>query len=386
MRDLALVRVRVREALPRVRVRGMDLQLRDAAGTDRGYEQVTQWELYCRDGRIRARNAQFGEMDLASPVALKARGGFISVRDEREEAQFNGEIRVVTSGFLCEVVNVLPTEKYLEGVVNSEFSSKWNVEAVEAQIVAARSYAASQMRAARDQPGSAWDLDATTNDQVYHGTAREDPQAARLVRRTEGLALITSESGKVAPLKAFYHSTCGGTTDLPENVWGGGKIAGFRHRVTCGFCKLSPRYRWSFDIEREEAQARIRKALFRDGRFSDLGASALRARLVSLQIAAKDAFGRVAQVATLWSIPGLGTRAIRFTGSRLRDWLGEAGRTSSSRFDLVETPTGYRLTGRGFGHGVGLCQWGAKGMGDQGYSMVSILKHYYPNARLAKLW
>lgn len=384
--DLASVRVRVREALPSVRVRGMDLQIRDAAGADRGYEHVTQWELYCRNGRVRARGSRGNDvdLDLAAPVSFRARGGFVSVIDAHEDAQFNGEIRIVTSGFLCEVVNVLPTEKYLEGVVNSEFSSKWSPEAVSAQVVAARSYAAAQMRVARAQ-GAQWDLDSTTADQVYHGTAREDAQAARLVRRSKGLALVTQAGEQIAPLKAFYHSTCGGTTDLPQNVWGG-KIAGFSKRVACGFCRISPRYRWSFEVDRDEVQSRVRSALIREGRFRDAGSAAIRAQLVSMEVAQKDSFGRVSQVATLWQVPGVGPRRVSFSGPRLRDWLGSSGRTSSSRFDLTETHAGFKLSGRGFGHGVGLCQWGAKGMGDYGYKMSAILKHYYPNAKLAKLW
>ncbi len=88
----------------------------------------------------------------------------------------------------------------------------------------------------------------------------------------------------------------------------------------------------------------------------------------------------------MWSVPGAGTRTLEFTGARLRDWLGTAGKTSSSRFDLQETHGGFRLSGRGFGHGVGLCQWGAKGMGEQGFKSAAILKHYYPGARLARLW
>ena len=138
---------------------------------------------------------------------------------------YREELRVYTAGSLCEVVNVVDLEKYLEGLVNAEFNSRWSEEAIGAQVVAARTYAVFQMRQAQAQAednsdAQHYDVDATTHDQVYDGSMKEDPRATRIVEKTRGLLLTVKTARGVEPLKAYYHSTCGGMTDCRIRVWG----------------------------------------------------------------------------------------------------------------------------------------------------------------------
>jgi stage II sporulation protein D len=108
------------------------------------------------------------------------------------------------------------------------------------------------------------------------------------------------------------------------------------------------------------------------------------ARLRSFAIAQADADGRVLSVDTVWESPS-GPVTLRVGGAQLRDWVGPA-RLKSTAFHASVSPASIRFEGRGNGHGVGLCQWGAKVMGERGRSMQAILKHYYPDARLVRAW
>ena len=110
--------------------------------------------------------------------------------------------------------------------------------------------------------------------------------------------------------------------------------------------------------------------------------------IFEIQIHKKNAAGRVSRLTTRWT-DGKKIMELPVTGVQLREWLGPQ-RFRSASFALTEHKSGagarWFFQGRGNGHGVGMCQWGAKVMGDKGYSMAAILKHYYPDAVLSKLW
>ena len=310
-----------------------------------------------------------------------------------EGKPYREELRIYTAGSLCEVVNQVDIEKYLEGLVNAEFNSRWSEEAIGAQVVAARTYAVFQMRQAQTQ-GQAqtqsqhYDVDATTHDQVYDGSMKEDPRAARIVEKTRGLLLTVHTSHGVEPLKAYYHSTCGGVTELPEKVWGTSNT-GFR-RVSCPFCAHSPLAHWSFDLTSTE----IIDALKRAGR----GDSTERAqwpkdwkrllttgKLRGVRIGGLDPSGRVDQVILGFDLDRK-PREWVMTGAKFRQWLGPA-RFKSTSFQLqLAGDRLWRFSGKGNGHGVGMCQWGAKTMGERGFKTADILKFYYPDAQLGKFW
>jgi stage II sporulation protein D len=254
-------------------------------------------------------------------------------------------------------------------------------------VVAARTYALFQMREARRRK-QVFDLDSTIKDQVYNGSAREDFRASRSVEKTRGMILTLPEQkqGKAVPLKAFYHSTCGGRTELPEKVWGG-KHAGFKKRVECPFCVASPRYNWNLEVRARDLLDAV-EAGVRDGGaprgWPRNHGSILRSwRLVDVAVDNSDA--RAGQVALSLS-KGDESVLLKVSGPKFRSWMG-AGKMLSTSFH-VSSRAGdvWSFSGRGNGHGVGLCQWGAKVMGEKGYSMASILKHYYPDAVLRKLW
>lgn len=390
--NAARIRVRLAEAAPAVRLRGMDLRFASrpaiipaaSLAADSGAAEGSgDWELRCQRDRIRAVNATQGKaFDFRSPVSVASPAGFVQFRGR----PYREEIRVHAVGSFCEVINVTDLEKYLAGLVNSEFSSRWNEESVSAQVVAARTYALYQIHQSRDLH---FDLDATVRDQVYDGSMKEDFRAAREVERTRGLVLTIAGKDGV-PLKAFYHSTCGGKTELPENVWGA-KAPGFRRTVPCPFCAGSPVLRWRLELSgREIATAILRGARGEDARpagWPKGWQEILRdGRLLGLRVLGLGQGGRAAEIASLWELRGV-PHELKLSGVKLRDWIGTS-RFRSASFEIAPSPLGHGFSfrGKGNGHGVGMCQYGAKAMGERGFKMAGILKHYYPDAILRKLW
>jgi len=326
-------------------------------------------------------------LEVAEPLRITTPAGFLMIGGR----PFREEVQIHALGSFCEAVNHVNIEKYLDGLVNAEFSSRWNEEAIAAQVVAARTYALFQMQKARKNPLQYFDIDATVQDQVYDGSIREDFRSSRAVDRSKGWALFArnkNNGGKLELIKAFYHSTCGGRTELPENVWGN-PYPGFAKSVRCEFCGNSPLYKWDAEYREGEVIRGFLQAAKADNRPvgwpQDAEAVIRRGKLIDIRVERRDPQGRVQAMATLWTY---GNRAVVLpaSGAKFRQWLGSA-RLRSATFDVRSRGVGiWSFEGRGYGHGVGLCQYGAKGMGERGYTMSAILKHYYPDAVLQKLW
>lgn len=297
---------------------------------------------------------------------------------------YRGELRIHEKGGHCEIVNHLPLENYLEGLVNTEFSSKWKEEAIAAQVVAARSYAYSQMSQARRHPSSYYDVENTVHDQVYEGALKEDLKATEMVRRTQGLVLVIPLKGKRGgedkPIKAFYHSTCGGQTEIPEHVWGPA-YRGFLKSVKCPFCVNSPKFKWEYSLSEKNLTEILLQEVEKSRRKDP------QLKLLQLKSLQTNTTGRVAELLILWdSAKGPFTQVLK--GSAFRNAIGPTRlRSTSFTADVFgETPVRqWRFKGVGNGHGVGMCQWGAKIMGDRGFKMDQILKFYYPEAVLKKM-
>ncbi len=285
--------------------------------------------------------------------------------------------------------------------MNAEVSSSWRPQAVDAQVIAARTYALYQIRQARFS-GKHFDVESTVKDQVYHGADPEDYLSARSVNRTRGIILSAKAGKRESPIKAFYHSTCGGTTELPQTVWGQ-KYPGFARRVRCHYCVSSPRYRWELSLTQSDLRRAFQEGSAREGSQKGWPAEWKRVILegspVEARVVRADATGRVSEVSTIWSHPTSDGKAqrieLRVDGIRFRNWLGP-GELRSTAFQIERQKPGrelasggsvaFRVSGRGNGHGVGLCQWGAKVMAEKGHSSDAILGFYYPDAILKKLW
>lgn len=298
----------------------------------------------------------FGQGSVANrPVRAWAVDGLTRVNGK----SFRGavELRKKKNGLLL-VINDLDIEDYLKGVIASEVPNDWEFEALKAQAVAARTYALYQKRTAGNR---SYHILATVSSQVYNGSSGERPNTVRAVQETKGLVLVYQ--GKVIP--AFYHSTCGGHTENAAELWG--IDAPYLKGVDCECQNIVTNELW----EKRISMAMVARAMKRLGyRLHDI---------MDMSIEGITPAGRVKKVAVRSS-----DRTTVVSGETLRAALGNTV-IPSVFFELELSDNEAVFSGRGSGHGVGLCQWGAREMAQRGYGFKAILSHYYPGTVLTRM-
>lgn len=267
-------------------------------------------------------------------------------------------------------VRSVPIEEYVAATIISEFAPPDGepvmVERMlEVQAVIGRTYALAHLaRHARE----GFDLCATTHCQLFQPsrlqTSRWAGQAAEAGRRTSGTVLWFDG----APANALFHADCGGHTSKAADVWGG---AGRSYLVAIADDGPAEEVhsRWRY----EAGRASVQRALNADPR------TRVGRRLDGIQILERDSAGRAEQIA----LHGTEERIVR--GEALRDVLTRAfgGRTiKSTWFDVRREGAAFVFEGRGFGHGVGLCQAGALARIRAGTRLPAILQRYFPGTKL----
>jgi len=263
-----------------------------------------------------------------------------------------------------DVIGVLPLENYLVGVVASEMPLSWPIEALKAQAVAARSYTLVSMR---ERAGQIFHVESNILDQVFTHISQHQEEsgltakAKEAVMGTEGLVLV---GPKHQVLKAYYHSDCGGKTSNAASIWGYGVSTG---TAVDSWCPSNPKAHWSFEISQKSLSEKLQK-------FAAHPMGSVIA-LVAIRPSAED---RVEKMKIQWQSGGQ-TEEKTIMAAQFREAMG-FDQMRSTFFDLQKKDSEYLFIGQGFGHGVGLCQWGAKAQAKAGRSYMDILKHYYPRA------
>ena len=314
--------------------------------------------------------------------------------DGRPDRPYRGAMEVRAGADGLTVVNIVNVEDYLRGVVSSEMSCGFPLEALKAQAVAARTYALKHIGRFADQ---GYDLDDTPLSQVYGGFLSEDPQTGQAVEATAGKVL--TYQGQL--IDAVYSSTCGGYTESAQEAWGHsvpylvsvpdfcGAPAGIAPRPTdeagwATYCKtwrnlfdLQPKYarpevfRWVRAFPRKDLEAGL-PAAWQVGTLQNIvvlhrGASG---RITSLRLEGSDRGVTIDTEASIRRAFG-NLRSSAFTVDTYRDDAGK--------------PVVFMLYGAGWGHGLGMCQVGATGMADAGWSYDKILAYYYQGTTLTAL-
>jgi stage II sporulation protein D len=288
-------------------------------------------------------------MRTANMVEIAPKGVPVQVAGR----SYRGAVRVTARAGALHVVNAVDLDSYLRSVVGKEMYPSWPAAALQAQAIAARSYAMAKMERTADRD---YDVRATTADQAYPGIDSEADGPTAAVEATRGQVLRIH--GQL--LVAYYHSCCGGhTTDARIGV---GDVSSPLQGVPCGACKGAKRYEWTKRFTAQELRDRLNIA--------DL-------RLIRIQVRSED--GRVRELVLERSIG----QHLGMDGTRFRSLTG----LSSTLFEKPVVEEGKIVfRGRGFGHGVGLCQWGAKGLAEDGQTTEQILSHYYPDAIIGKAY
>lgn len=256
-----------------------------------------------------------------------------------------------------DIVNILPLEEYLRGVVPSEMYSRWPLEALKAQAIAARSYAYHRMQERKDSP---YDVDASTWDQRFKVDIEIDKNVDRAISQTRNMVLV-DKSHRV--VEALYHADCGGRTENATAVWGGRSQTSTR---TCDH----PTKVWSVNIPR-------RSLLKKFISYFDLDRTT---SLQSLQAVGKTQSGRIKEIRADFSRGGVKL----LSAQEFRKIVG-FDQIPSASFGMRWLGRNLEIRGRGRGHGVGLCQLGARAMALSGQKVHEILQFYYPESRVGFL-
>ncbi len=300
------------------------------------------WPASAQDGRLLIDGHAVGvHLDLTGEGAPLAFDGH----------RFRGTLRLIAAGNVVEVVDVLDIEAYLRGVVPAEMAASWPMAALEAQAVAARSYALSSLR-----PSADYDVCATNECQVYRGMDVENPRSDQAVRATAGV--VVTYDGRVA--RTYYHADSGGTTASSSEVWGTAVPYLVSRPDVVG---PSPFDHWEVRLD----PGLVARTLSASG--DDVGT------VRGLRVLALSGSGRVDRLQVL------GTHADAVLDGVEINHLARAWGLKSTRFSVV---SGLIVRGEGWGHGVGMSQYGARALADESYDYTQILAFYYPHTHLVR--
>jgi stage II sporulation protein D len=272
--------------------------------------------------------------------------GFIFIDD----TWYRGRVLLLPLEGGVTAVNWVDLEAYLFSVLGSEMYASWPQEALKAQAVAARSYVLYRRERATN---GLYDVGADTGYQVYKGLVSESPSTQAAVRATQGQVL--THSNRV--IEAVFHSSSGGHTENVEDVW---QNSVPYLRSVPDFDQSAPVFRWSETFTADQFSQRVVGI----GRLHAAvpERTTPRGRVVSMRLEGTQ-----------------GTRML--TGTELRRALN----LKSALFTVTIAGDTIRVDGRGFGHGIGMSQWGAFAMAQQGYSYQQILAHYYQGTVLSQM-
>lgn len=315
---------------------------------------------------------------IALPCTLSSSG-------ERQEFQFEGKKyggKVVlhpSRGGRFSVINVCPLERYVCGVVPFEvgfLTEEHHKEALKVQAIAARTYVTQKMFNRRDR---SFDVYATVKDQVYGGTEGEIPAVLNAVRETRGMVL--TYKGELA--KTFYHSTCGGKTAALHDVWGGGVTYPYLQSIDdvndrgVPYCARSKHSNW-----REQwSSQKLTKILHKNREV--FPHKKYRGTLRRVKVASRYSCGRVRSCRVVSS-----AGRFYYGGDKIRFLFrtDDGSILKSSRFTVKKGDRGTVLVeGKGFGHGIGMCQHGAIGRAEAGWMFDEILYAYYVGTEICVL-
>lgn len=298
----------------------------------------------------------------AGPVYFRGgkKGAAFSVKGN----VYRGDMKLIPSGAGVTVVNVLPLEDYLLGVVPKEVSPSWEKEALKAQAVAARTYAVYHKGAFRSR---GYDVTDDTRSQVYGGYSAEAAATNAAVRETKGE--VITYGGR--PIEALFHANGGGYTENSENVWG--SAVPYLKGVAEPKSSVTGRA-WTKTISTNSFAS-----MAGVGKLKRIELSAL--KKAPMKKKDRGISGRVKYMVVSGS---KGTATL--TGERLQSMLG----LSSTLFDVAVKGKNLVITGYGAGHGLGLSQWGAEAMAEENKGKTdfykTIVTHYFTGTKVEKIY
>ncbi len=304
----------------------------------------------------KAQGLRLGDRELSLNRVRFYASRDVGVIVNSKERRYRGfvDILLTANGKLL-VVNHLEIEDYVKGVLAHEVSNRWPMETLKSQAVATRSYAYVQIAANIKK-----DFDVTDDiySQVYGGRTSERYRTGLAVDQTKG-EILTFE-GKVLP--AYFHATCGGHTENSSELWPK-QISPPLRGVRCIYCQASPHYFWKRNASLRDIRSELIARGYSIGLIEDISITKRNESERILSLVITDRAGKQIEV----------------SGKDFREIVGPNFIRSNNYFIVMK---GYYcdFLGKGWGHGVGMCQWGAREMAAQGMTYKRILEFYYPKA------
>jgi stage II sporulation protein D len=314
--------------------------------------------------KLKAKVAGYKGGILLAGRYLAANNIFIKPNGPEEAIEINGKrfkggLQVIKrDGVTLSLINHLRLEDYVKGIAVRETSLYWPVETLKAEAVVFRTFA---LYRAEQFKNKEWDVSDDVFSQVYGGVEAERYRITEAVDKTKGEVL--QFEGKILP--AFYHSTCGGATEDAGVLWDI-DLAPLKG-VACGFCKDSPHFSWKTTVSKEK----IRQLWEKNGQKIK--------KINEVVVASRDKSGRVNNLDIVTD-----QKDIEIAAKDFRNMIG-VDIIKSTNFKIITSSSDLTFEGFGWGHGVGLCQWGAYFMAKYGSDYLKILDYYYPGSVLTKL-
>lgn len=322
-------------------------------------------------GRIIVAGKLFGREVVIRP----GRPFVVSVNGER----YRGNLKLIarSDGRSFDVINMLPVEAYLAGVVGGEMPSYWEPEALKAQAIASRTYGLFIKRSFGT--GRKWDVRKTQANQVYGGVSAESATVWAAVNETAGLVLTCKGAdGQEGIFPTYFSSTCGGHTQSSKDVFGDSySVLG---GVECPYCQNVAKMSFYFWPMAEFGTDEVSEKLIK--RYPKLEGLKEIEAIEPFKISEYGNFGRITSARLI----GREGKSGYLRGEDLRLTVDPSGtKIRSAACRILKVGDKFRFyAGRGYGHGVGMCQCGTEGMARRGKRADQILSYYYPGSKIMR--
>lgn len=292
------------------------------------------------------------------PIVLGSSG---KIKIDKEV--YDGEVEVSTTKRKnVKLINILSLEQYLYGVLPYEVERSWTDEMLKLQSIIARTYTLANLGRHKND---GYDFCSKMHCQVYRGINKETFQRDKqIVDSTQGLVVCDKNNNLI---QTYYHSTCGGEIEDVKEVWNVMPEVKYLKHKKCSYCKNSPYYQWEYVISKEKLQkVLVEKKVNLE-------------KISSINVVSKTSTGRVKQIQIVSK-----KKIITIPAGTFCDIVGFKN-LKSTKLDEIKFLNGdVYFKGRGWGHGIGLCQWGANQMTVSGKKLKDVIKYYYPGTKIKK--
>jgi len=260
------------------------------------------------------------------------------------------------------IINELKIEDYLKGILPKEANSSWNLETLKAQAVISRTYALKNL-GRHSKEG--YDICSKVHCQVYGGASCETKNCNKAVHDTEReVVLYNNELAQT-----FFHASCGGHTEDPKYVWQWKSATpSYLKGVKDSYCKDNPHKTWTTSFTEKEIREKLIKAGYKVGKIKKISTSGTTTGKAAKEIIIKHS-----------------KRTLKLNSYTFRCTISPDKIKSTLITNIKHKSKKFTFEGKGWGHKVGLCQWGAKTMGDKNFTYKQILKFYYPGTKIGKI-